>query len=67
MDGKALVEAALRLKPDMVILDFTLPSLNGIDAAVRIKKALPETKLIFVTMHVSPVYLEAALNAGGPS
>jgi DNA-binding NarL/FixJ family response regulator len=65
MDGKALVEAALRLKPDIAILDFTLPLLNGIDAAVRIKKALPETKLIFVTMHMSPVYLEAALNAGG--
>lgn len=64
-DGRALVEAALRLHPDLIILDITMPLLNGIDAAVQIKKSLPNTKLLFVTMHVSPAYLEAALNAGG--
>jgi DNA-binding NarL/FixJ family response regulator len=42
-----------------------MPLLNGIDAAVQIKKSLPKTKLLFVTMHVSPAYLEAALDAGG--
>ena len=42
-----------------------MPLLNGIDAAVQIKKSLPETKLLFVTMHVNPAYLEAALDAGG--
>ena len=40
-DGRALVEAALRLKPDLIILDITMPLLNGIDAAVQIKKSLP--------------------------
>ncbi len=65
MDGRALVEAALRLKPDLIVLDITMPLLNGIDAAVQIKKSLPKTKLVFVTMHVSPAYLEAALDAGG--
>jgi DNA-binding NarL/FixJ family response regulator len=64
-DGRALVEAALRLKPDLIILDITMPLLNGIDAAIQIKKSLPEVKLLFVTMHVNPAYLEAALNAGG--
>jgi DNA-binding NarL/FixJ family response regulator len=64
-DGRALVDAALRLKPDLIILDITMPLLNGIDAAVQIKKSLPEVKLLFVTMHVNPAYLEAALNAGG--
>ena len=64
-DGRTLVEATLRLKPDLVILDIAMPLLNGIDAAVQIQKALPRTKLLFVTMHVSPAYLEAALNAGG--
>jgi len=64
-DGRTLVEAALRLKPDLIILDITMPQLNGIDAAVQIRKSLPKTKLLFVTMHVSPAYLEAALNAGG--
>ena len=64
-DGRALLDAALRLKPDLIILDITMPLLNGIDAAVQIKKSLPGVKLLFVTMHVNPAYLEAALNAGG--
>jgi DNA-binding NarL/FixJ family response regulator len=64
-DGRALVEAALRLKPDLIVLDITMPLLNGIDAAIQIKKSLPGVKLLFITMHVSPAYLEAALNAGG--
>jgi DNA-binding NarL/FixJ family response regulator len=64
MEGRALVEAALRLQPELIILDITMPLLNGIDAAIQIKKSLPETKLLFVTMHVNPAYLEAALNAG---
>ena len=63
-DGRALVEEALRLKPDLVISDITMPLLNGIDAATQILKALPATKILFITMHVSPAYLEAALNAG---
>jgi DNA-binding NarL/FixJ family response regulator len=63
-DGRAMVDAALRLKPDLVVLDITMPLLNGIDAAVQIKKSLPGVKLLFVTMHVNPAYLEAALNAG---
>ena len=64
-DGRALVEAALRLVPDLVILDITMPLLNGIDAAVQIKKSLPDAKLLFLTMHVNPAYLEASLTAGG--
>jgi DNA-binding NarL/FixJ family response regulator len=64
-DGRALVDAALRLKPDLIILDITMPLLNGIDAAVQVRKSLPGVKLLFVTMHVNPAYLEAALNAGG--
>ncbi len=63
-DGRALVEEALRLKPDLIILDITMPLLNGIDAAIRIRKTLPDVKLLFVTMHVDPAYLEAALGAG---
>lgn len=64
-DGRALLEAALRLKPELIVLDITMPLLNGVDAAVQIKKSLPGTKLLFVTMHVNPAYLEAALDAGG--
>jgi len=63
-DGNALVEAALRLNPDLIILDITMPILNGIDAAREIRKQLPQVKLLFVTMHTSPTYLQAALEAG---
>jgi DNA-binding NarL/FixJ family response regulator len=63
-DGKALVEAAIRLTPDLIILDITMPILNGIDAAREIRKHLPQVKLLFVTMHTSPSYLQAALEAG---
>jgi DNA-binding NarL/FixJ family response regulator len=42
-----------------------MPLLNGVEAAIEIKKKLPKTKFLFITMHVSPAYLEAALNAGG--
>jgi len=63
-NGKALVEAAIRLSPDLIILDITMPILNGIDAAREIRKHLPQVKLLFVTMHTSPTYLQAALEAG---
>jgi DNA-binding NarL/FixJ family response regulator len=63
-DGQALLEAALALQPELIITDITMPLLNGIDAAVQIMKLLPGTKLLFITMHNSPAYLEAALEAG---
>ena len=63
-DGRALVEAAARLRPEVIILDISLPLLNGIDAALQIKKDQPETKLLFLTMHANPAYLKAALAAG---
>lgn len=64
-DGRALVEAALRLKPDLIIVDITMPLLNGIDATAQIKKCMPGMKLLFVTMHASTAYIEAAFSAGG--
>jgi DNA-binding NarL/FixJ family response regulator/two-component sensor histidine kinase len=64
-DGRALVEAALRLKPDLIVVDITMPMLNGIDAAGQIKKSLPGMKLLFVTMHTSTAYVKAAFEAGG--
>lgn len=64
-DGRALVEAALRLKPDLIVSDITMPHLNGIDAAIQIKSSLPGMKLLFVTMHSNSAYVRAALEAGG--
>jgi len=63
-DGRGLLAAADRLKPEVIVLDITMPLLNGIDAAIHIKKSLPGVKILFVTMHANPAYLEAALKAG---
>jgi len=63
-EGRSLVDAALRLKPDLIILDVMMPLLNGIDAARRIRKSLPWAKLLFLTVHANPAYLREALNAG---
>jgi len=62
--GKALVEEASRLAPDLVILDISMPILNGIDAAREIRKVQPATKLVFLSMHSSPIYLRKALEVG---
>jgi len=64
-DGRPLVEAALRLKPDLIIADITMPHLSGIDAARQIKASLPGIKLLFFTMHSSSAYVSAAFEAGG--
>jgi DNA-binding NarL/FixJ family response regulator len=64
-DGRALVEAALRLRPGLIVVDITMPLLSGIDAAAQIKKSLPSMKFLFVTMHASAAYMEAAFEAGG--
>ena len=63
-DGRALLEAASRLQPDLIILDISMPLLNGLDAARQLKKSLPETKLLFLTMHASPRYATEAFKAG---
>lgn len=63
-DGRALVQEALRLRPDLIILDVTMPVLNGIDAARQIKNTWPEAKFLFLTMHADALYLRNALEAG---
>lgn len=63
-DGKALVEAATRLQPEIVILDISMPSLNGFEAARQIKQYAPDTILIFLSQHLSPAYLNTALQIG---
>lgn len=63
-DGRALIESAKALQPDIVILDISMPLLNGIDAAAQIKKASPHTKLVFVTMHADTEYVRSAFEAG---
>jgi DNA-binding NarL/FixJ family response regulator len=63
-DGRALVMASEKLKPDVVILDISMPLLNGFEAAKQIKKERAATKLIFLSQHLNPAYLRQALKIG---
>lgn len=63
-DGRELVAAATGLKPDIVLLDISMPGLNGFDAALQLKKHLPDAKIIFLTMYADPTYLRGAFRAG---
>jgi DNA-binding NarL/FixJ family response regulator len=63
-DGRSLVDAALRLKPDLIILEVSMPVLSGVEAARQIRKRLPRVKLLFLTSHSNPAYLREALSAG---
>jgi DNA-binding NarL/FixJ family response regulator len=63
-DGRALIDAALSLKPDVVVADMAMPVLNGLDAARRIKEQAPNMKFIFLTMRDDPNLAAAALELG---
>lgn len=63
-DGRALLEAAKKLQPDIVILDVSMPLLNGIDAAAQLKKICPKAKIVVVTMHADTDYVRSAFEAG---
>ena len=63
-DGQALLAAAKSLKPDVILLDISMPVLNGIDAAHQLRKILPSAKLIFLTMHADADYVTEAFRAG---
>lgn len=63
-DGRTLIDTTLNLQPDLVILDISMPRLNGIEAAKKLKKQVPGVKLIFVTMHADMAYIDAAFRAG---
>lgn len=63
-DGPSLVESAFLLRPDLIVLDVSMPLLSGIEAAYRIKASVPEVKLLFFTMHPELTYLQAAFEAG---
>ena len=64
-NGDALVREAARTRPDLVVLDVSMPILNGIDAARAIRKEQPQVKLVFISMHASAVYVRKAIEAGG--
>jgi len=62
-DGRRLIAAAAELKPDIIILDISMPQLNGLDAGTQVKRKLPRVKLVFLTMNMAA---EVAAEAFGP-
>jgi DNA-binding NarL/FixJ family response regulator len=63
-DGRALLDKAEQLKPDVIIADITMPSLNGIDAVEQLKKTGSQAKVVFLTMHHDAMYANRAFEAG---
>jgi len=63
-DGLEAVQKAEELKPDLILLDIGLPTLNGLAAARRIRGFAPESKIIFSTQETSPDFVQEALSLG---
>jgi DNA-binding NarL/FixJ family response regulator len=63
-DGNEAVALAVQLKPRVVVMDFALPSMNGAVATRMIRKALPDTEVLMLSMHEEPTYVRTCLDAG---
>src|ERR1700692_2139826 len=64
-NGRALLTAAEQLKPDVIVVDVSMPLLNGIEAARRILKTSQQIKIVFLSMHPDIGYVTEAFRAGG--
>jgi DNA-binding NarL/FixJ family response regulator len=64
-DGNEAVRLCEQLSPDVVVLDTSLPELNGFEAARKIAQLSPATKIVFLTLDTIKMYAEEALRAGG--
>ena len=64
INGQAVVEKAMKLKPDIIIMDIAMPRMNGIEATKRIRKQLPETKIIILSMYSHEHYIHELLECG---
>jgi DNA-binding NarL/FixJ family response regulator len=63
-NGLALLEAAAELEPDVCLLDISMPVLNGIETATRLKQSGSTAKIVFLTIHEDPDFVQAALKTG---
>jgi DNA-binding NarL/FixJ family response regulator len=63
-DGPTLVSEALRLCPDVIVADITLPVFSGIDAARKVRESVPSAKIVFLTVHAEQQFIEACMAEG---
>jgi two-component system response regulator NreC len=63
-DGQEAIRGAEKLKPHLILMDLSMPRMNGLDAIREIKKNSPETKILILTVHKTDEYIQAALEAG---
>jgi DNA-binding NarL/FixJ family response regulator len=63
-DGQQALDAAMELKPDVLVLDISMPVMNGIETARRLKEAGSGTRIVFLTVHDDPGFAREALEAG---
>jgi DNA-binding NarL/FixJ family response regulator len=63
-NGRQLIEAALSLDPDLIVMDISMPVLNGIAAACYLKESASRAKVIFLTVYEDPAFVVAAISAG---
>jgi DNA-binding NarL/FixJ family response regulator len=63
-DGRAAIELARSLQPDIVLMDISMPELNGLKAAAKLKRVAPEIKILTLTRHTDTAYLQELLQAG---
>ena len=63
-DGQTLLEAASKLRPDVVVLDISMPVMNGLEAVDRLKEAGSKAKVVFLTVHEDPDFVHESLAKG---
>ncbi len=63
-DGRQAVELAKKLHPDVALMDITMPSLNGLEAARQIQKAVPATRVLMLSAHSDDAYVKTATESG---
>src|ERR1700760_1678253 len=64
-EGEALVAAGLRLEPDVIITDISMPVLNGIDAARKLRRLGSRARIVFLTVYLDQDWVSACIEAGG--
>ena len=63
-DGQEMLDAESRTNPDVIVLDISMPTMGGIEAATRLKERASKAKIIFLTLHDEPEFLQAAMATG---